>query len=173
MATTLMGALNESVSVFLNVKPDKDPTIVTKELYVKDKLNVSTCAEFVDESYIATLYFYDHAGEKNPKNSCGLFILYVNTSVINDLVKVFGFKNATEAGWEMASDAVAELCSNVAGIFKRNLNNLGYPEIESTIPLKFKGICGGLDIPRGHNHYYRLTSYVWGQTIMMDVILAL
>jgi len=168
-----MGALNECASVFLSVKPDKDPTIVKKDLYGENKLNISTCSEFIDESYISVINFYRNAHDKTAKNSCGLFILYVDTSAINYLVNVFGFKSAAEAGWEMASDSVAELCGNIAGIFKRDLCDLGYPELETSLPVNFKGFCGGLELPRGHKDSYRITSYVWGQTIVMDVILAL
>ena len=171
VATTIMGALNECATVFLNVKPDKDPTIVVKDLYGENKFSVSTCSEFIDESYISAIHFYSNALDKKFKRSCGLFILYVDTSAINYLVNVFGFKSAAEAGWDMASDAVAELCGNIAGIFKRDLGGLGFPGLEVSIPLKFKGFCRRLDIPQGNKQYYRITSYVWGQTIVMDVIL--
>ena len=59
LATTLMGALNECTTVFLNAKPDKDPTIVPKNFYGENnKLNLATCSDFIDESYISTIYFY-------------------------------------------------------------------------------------------------------------------
>ena len=173
MATTLMGAVNESVTGFLKVKSDKDPTIVTKVLYAQNKMDISTYGEFCDGSYISIIYFYHHEKDKGTNRYCGMIILYVNTSAINYLVRVFGYKNAADAGEKVAADAVAELCNNVAGLFKKDLNGLGYPELEISIPLKFKGFASQLDFPKGQKNFHRITSYVWGQTLVMDIILAI
>lgn len=173
MATTLMGAVNESVAGFLKVKPDKDPTVVTKPLYAQDKWDVSTYAEFVDGSYITVIYFYHHARDKGSKRYCGMMVLYTSTAAINYVVRVFGYKNAAEAGNEMAADAAGELGNNIAGVFKKDLSGLGYPELEISTPIKFKGFSGGLDFPKGEKSFHRITSYVWGTTIVMDVILTI
>jgi len=173
MAKTLMGAVNESVTGFLKVKSDKDPTIVTKVQYAKDKLDISTYGEFIDGSYISVIYFYHHEGDKGSKRYCGMFILYVNTAAIHFLVRTFGYKNATEAGEAKVADAVAEFNSNIAGLFKKSLNGMGYPELVFSAPLKFKGFADSLDFPKGQNNFHRITAYVWGQTLTMDVILAI
>ena len=173
MATTLMGAVNESVEGFLKIKSDKEPEVVSKTLYAEDKLKLCTYGEFVDGCYISVIYFYRHAGDKGSKNYCGMFILYISTSAINYLVRVFGYKNATEAGDEMTADAAAELCNNIAGVFKKDLSTLGYPELEISTPLKFKGFSDAIDYPKGQRSYHRVTAYVWGQTIAMDVILTI
>jgi hypothetical protein len=171
LATTLMGAVDESINVFLKAKPDKNAEIVTKVLYAQDKLNVSTYAEFIDGSYIAVIYFYHNQRDQSANRICGMLIVYVSTAAINYLVKSFGYKNSTEAGIAMSEDAVGELCNNIAGIFKRDLKGLGYPELEISPPLKFKGFSGGLDYPKGEKKFHRLTAHVWGQTIALDIIL--
>ena len=173
LATTLMGAVNESVVGFLKVKPDKDPTIVTKLLYADEKWDVSTYAEFIDGSHISVIYFHHNVRDRGTHRYCGMLVLYVSTAAINSLVRVFGYKNAIEAGEAMAADAAAELCNNVAGIFKKDLSGLGYQELEISTPLKLKGFSGGLDYPKGQKNFHRITAYVWGQTIVMDVILAI
>ena len=173
IATTLLGAVDESVSVFLKAKPDKEPDIKTKVLYAQDKLNVSTYAEFVDGSYISVIYLYRHEKDKGSNRFCGMLIVYVSTAAINYLIKGFGYKNAAEAGVAMAEDAVGELANNIAGIFKRDLRGLGYAEFEISTPLKFKGFSGDLDFPKGQKNFHRVTAYVWGQTIVFDAILAI
>lgn len=173
IATNLMGAMNKSVTGFLKVTPDKDPTIETKPLYAGDKLNISTYAEFIDGSYGAVIYLHHHARDKGTNRFCGMFILYVSSSAVNNVVKVFGFKNAQEAGDEKVSDGVAELCNNIAGVFKQGLSGVGYPELEISTPLKFRGFSGDLDYPRGEKNFYRVTAYAWGKTITMDVILSI
>ena len=171
MATTLMGAVNESIVGFLKTKSDKDPEIITRNLYADDKLDVSTYAEFIDGSYISVIYFYHNRADIGTKRYCGMFILYISTSVINYLVKVFGYKNSIEAGNEVSADAAAELCNNIAGVFKNDLSGLGYPELEISTPFKFKGFSGGIDYPKGQRTFHRITAFAWGQNIYLDVIL--
>ena len=173
LATTIMGATNESVEGFLKVKPDRDPTVVTKDLYADDKLEICTYGEFVDGSHISVIYFYRSQRDRETNRFCGMLILYVSTSAINYVVRAFGYKNAKDAGDEMAADAAAELCNNIAGIFKKDLKGLGYAELEISPPFKFKGFAGRLDYPVGQKKFHRVTAYVWGQTITMDVILAM
>ena len=172
LATTLMGAVNESVEGFLKVKPDKDPSIVTKELYADDKLDICTYGEFVDGSYISVIYFYRSEGDRSANRFCGMLIVYVSTSAINYVVRAFGYRNAKEAGDDIVADAAAELCNNIAGIFKKDLKGLGYSELEISTPYKYKGFSGKLDYPKGQKVFHRITAYVWGQTLTMDVILA-
>ena len=173
LATTLMGAVNESVEGFLKVKPDKDPTIVTKVLYADDKLDICTYGEFIDGSYISVIYFDHNERDRLSKRYCGMLIVYVSTSAINYVVKAFGYKNAADAGDAMAADAAAELCNNIAGLFKKDLKGLGYPELEISTPIKSIGFSGKLDYPQGQKNFHRITAYVWGQTIVIDVILAI
>jgi len=173
IATTLMGAMNESVSGFLKVKQDKEPTIVTKPLYVEDKWNVSSYGEFIDGSYISVIYFYRHAKDRGTNNYCGMLVLIITNSIVNYMVKGFGYKNSQEAGAEMAADIAAELANNIAGVFKKDLSGVGYPELEISAPMKFKGFAVGLDYPKGEKQFHRVTSFVWGQRIVADVILGL
>ena len=170
MATILMGAVHESMSGFLRAKPDKDPVIITKPLYADDKYDASAYADLIDNSYISVIYFY-HNEIKGFRQHCGTIILYVNTSAINFLVGVFGFRNSAIAGDEMASDAAGELCNNITGVFKKDLRSLGYPELEISVPSRYKGFTGGVDYPRGEKNFYRMTACFWGQTIVLDVIL--
>jgi len=173
VATTLMGAINDSVNGFLKVKMDNDPSIVTKPLYVQEKWNISTYGDFIDGSYVSVIYFFRHSRDRESKHYCGMLVVYVNTSVINYLVRVFGYKNAEQAGNEVSLDVVAELSNNIAGVFKKDLSGVGYPELEISSPLKFKGFSGELDYPKGQKNFHRVTAFVWGQTITVDVILAL
>ena len=172
MATTLMGAVNESAAGFLKVKPDREPVIITKPLYAEKKLDVSAYGDFIDSSYISVIYLYHHKEDKGSDRHCGMLILYINTSAINYLVQVFGYKNALVAGEDMSSDAAGELCNNITGVFKKDLRSLGYPELEISPPMKFKGFVAGLDYPKGEKNFHRITAYFWGQSIVVDVILA-
>ncbi|MBL8013523.1 MAG: chemotaxis protein CheX [Candidatus Omnitrophica bacterium] len=173
IATTLLGAVNQAVNGFLHVHSDQEPTVVPRPLLAEDKWYVSSFGEFYDSSYISVIYFYRNSKDREANRFCGVFVLYLKEALAPNLIKAFGYKDTAETNNEVVADITAELANNIAGVFKKDLSGLGYPELEISAPMKFKGSAGWLSYPKNEKQYYRVTAFVWGQKFALDVMVAI
>ncbi len=101
-------------------------------------------------------------------------MVYLKQAGVAHVLRALGY-NPKEAMNDDAliNDLAGELSNNIAGVFKKDLNGLGYSELEISVPYKFRGVVAeGVHFPKKLKEYYELTAYAWKmEPFVVDVIL--
>ena len=123
---SIEGALHKRSSLTFSSEPTfRERTIIE----YKSRMRVFGMELFNGPCYISTVNYYLSEADKDERNPCGAFVLYIEEGCAARLLKALGYKGFNEDDDASMAAACGEACEMFADEYRGELIPLGYKDL--------------------------------------------
>ena len=183
-ATTIMGSVEKMFISICSARLDGAPKITKRAIVEwRKRMKVYGFEKFKEFCYISVIkYYLDPASQKADK-PFGVVILYIELPHAYDLlamlkieidVKPHLYEGEISEEDKAMAECCGEFCNIVAGSFKTDLAQIGYPELIMSTPENYvQDVPEGIIYPSKEQFKYELAFKVEGKRVFVDVVMPL
>jgi hypothetical protein len=175
MSLALAVAVRKLFREKANIKFSQEPLIDKKPItsFMK-RMRVDPMEKFNGPTVVSIIHFYKNLQDMDLNRPCGVLLTYIEIAAISGLLKRLDYPEIDDDEEEEVEDACGAICNVIAGGFKLELLNIGYPALEmSSFESHINSVVNGTTFPLKSAHKYEINYEMDGhKKLVTELVMA-
>ena len=165
MSLALAVAVRKIFREKAQMKFSREPIIEKKPItQFMRRMRVDPMEKFNAPTVVAIIHFYKTHKEMDIGKPTGVLLTYIELAYLTHLLKLMEYPEIDDDDEEQVEDACGAVCNIIAGYFKSELVELGYPQLEMSAFVSYiNSVVNGVDFPAKAVNKYEVNYEINGQ----------
>lgn len=157
------------------LKLSREPIIEKKPItHFMKRMRIDPMEKFNAPTVVSIIHFYRNQKEMDLIKPTGVLLSYVELAQVAHLLKLLEYPEIDDDDEEQVEDACGALCNIIAGYFKHELLELGYPSLEmSAFDSYINSVVNGSAYPLKAINKYEVSYEIAGhKRLVTEMVMA-